>query len=273
VKNFLLWFGLALTAAYMFAAYRYGVFDSAFITNFERLPLNNQGDALAGFFAPLAFLWLFVATMIQSQELAAQREEIRASREVSKEQTKAAKDQAAFLNAQTAAMEAQTKLLTEQIDIARQSADRQHRIALFDKRVQIYKEVSEYKDRDFARNLAAEQVDKKFYDMADRAEFLFGMDFVHWLLEIGNTIGKVDHLRMHRGRMARDLQLKLWDAENPARTQAILNKEYQESVQFLNDQLRSSTITVRFYPYMSLTDRPLDEDGYDLELAELASTN
>lgn len=32
------------------------------------LDLNTFGDALSGFCAPLAFLWLFVATMVQSQD-------------------------------------------------------------------------------------------------------------------------------------------------------------------------------------------------------------
>jgi hypothetical protein len=34
-----------------------------------RLPLNAIGDTLAGMFAPLAFLWLFVATSLQREEL------------------------------------------------------------------------------------------------------------------------------------------------------------------------------------------------------------
>ncbi|MGX5842798.1 hypothetical protein ACWGTI_18940 [Mesorhizobium sp. ArgA1] len=70
--------------------------------------LNTLGDFLAGVCAPLAFLWLFVATMVQSQELALQREELsltrlefQQSREVAKQQAAEAKSQAAFIGAQT----------------------------------------------------------------------------------------------------------------------------------------------------------------------------
>lgn len=49
-------------------------------TDGSGLKPNELGDFLAGTFAPLAFLWLFVATMLQRQELALQREELAQSR-------------------------------------------------------------------------------------------------------------------------------------------------------------------------------------------------
>lgn len=51
-----------------------------------RLPLNSLGDVLAGFFAPLAFLWLFAATQLQRTELKLQREELADTRAVLDEQ-------------------------------------------------------------------------------------------------------------------------------------------------------------------------------------------
>jgi hypothetical protein len=47
---------------------------------FQCLSANELGDFLAGFFAPLAFLWVAYAVIIQSQELAAQREELKLTR-------------------------------------------------------------------------------------------------------------------------------------------------------------------------------------------------
>lgn len=46
---------------------------------FWRSPPNEFGDALAGIFAPLAFLWLVVTVLLQSRELALQREELRST--------------------------------------------------------------------------------------------------------------------------------------------------------------------------------------------------
>jgi hypothetical protein len=43
---------------------------------------NTIGDTLAGFVAPLAFLWLIVATWLQRQELGLQRKELAESRQV-----------------------------------------------------------------------------------------------------------------------------------------------------------------------------------------------
>lgn len=82
--------------------------DSLFPINKNNLALNTFGDFVAGICAPLAFLWLFVATMVQSQELALQRQELRLTRrefelnrEIAKQQAKEAHAQATFIGAQT----------------------------------------------------------------------------------------------------------------------------------------------------------------------------
>jgi hypothetical protein len=102
-------FGFVVTLLYALGVGFFGETQN-FVADFAILGLNEQGDTLAGIFAPLAFLWLFIATMIQSQELAAQRHEIEENRTVMQEQSDAAQDQATFLKAQTEAMERQTQL-------------------------------------------------------------------------------------------------------------------------------------------------------------------
>lgn len=68
---------------------------------FQCLTLNELGDFLAGFFAPLALLWLAAAVYIQSKELSEQREELKLtrkefelSRDVAEEQKIAIQSQA-----------------------------------------------------------------------------------------------------------------------------------------------------------------------------------
>lgn len=46
-----------------------------------RLTLSEIGNVLAGIFAPLAFLWLFIATMLQRKELGYQRRELELQRD------------------------------------------------------------------------------------------------------------------------------------------------------------------------------------------------
>jgi hypothetical protein len=45
------------------------------------LPANNFGDFLAGAFAPVAFLWLAIAVLLQRRELELQRQELKHNRE------------------------------------------------------------------------------------------------------------------------------------------------------------------------------------------------
>ena len=75
---------------------------------FGCLYLNEFGDFLAGAFAPVAFLWVAVAVIIQSLELNAQRIDLRRSqkgmkqnRKVMKLQAKEAKKQAKYIGKQT----------------------------------------------------------------------------------------------------------------------------------------------------------------------------
>lgn len=86
----------------------------ALLIDLQRLELNALGDFLAGLFAPVAFLWLFVAVMVQSQELALQRDELKATRrefelnrEVASAQVEEARNQAAHILAQTEIMQSE----------------------------------------------------------------------------------------------------------------------------------------------------------------------
>ncbi|MHC2020402.1 hypothetical protein [Methylobacterium sp. CM6247] len=82
----------------------------------DRLPLNSIGDVLAGFFAPLAFLWLFVATQLQRKELALQRKELENTRAVLDEQRNELQRAAAESNLQTAIMQETLKYAKERED-------------------------------------------------------------------------------------------------------------------------------------------------------------
>ncbi|CUX69352.1 MULTISPECIES: hypothetical protein [Agrobacterium] len=74
-------------------------------------PVNEVGDTLAGFFAPLAFLWLAGAVYIQSQELSAQREELNETQELMKQQLIVAQEQVKETRASTSLFEKQTAIL------------------------------------------------------------------------------------------------------------------------------------------------------------------
>jgi len=78
------------------------------------MPLNELGDFLAGVFAPLAFLWLFLAVAIQTQELALQRKELRLTRKGYDESRKLMKLQAEESRRQAEFVGTQTQILIRQ---------------------------------------------------------------------------------------------------------------------------------------------------------------
>lgn len=81
---------------------------------FGCLSANEVGDFLAGVFAPMAFLWLVIAVIIQSQELAAQRRELRLMRCEYKENRKVATAQAEEARKQAEYIGKQTEILQQQ---------------------------------------------------------------------------------------------------------------------------------------------------------------
>ena len=85
-----LWPWYAVTAVYLIGcgiilfdrAPEFGDFFAPADGSPGRLRLNEIGDIAAGVFAPLAFLWLFVATQLQRKELRLQRAELAETRSV-----------------------------------------------------------------------------------------------------------------------------------------------------------------------------------------------
>lgn len=74
---------------------------------------NALGDTFAGAFAPVAFVWLVAAVMLQRNELAAQRQELREAREVAVQQVEEARKNVGLLSAQTAMLEEDRKAKAE----------------------------------------------------------------------------------------------------------------------------------------------------------------
>lgn len=78
--------------------------------------INELGDALAGAFAPIAFVWLAGTVFIQSKELEAQRQELDETQEVMREQLEVARQQVKETRASTELFMEQTRILKRQQD-------------------------------------------------------------------------------------------------------------------------------------------------------------
>lgn len=95
---------LALTGIWCYTAYLIWAgskFESLCATTFSCLRPNEWGDFFAGMFAPIAFLWVAAAVIIQSHELYEQRKEFIQTREVLGEQAAQARQQAEYIAEQT----------------------------------------------------------------------------------------------------------------------------------------------------------------------------
>ncbi|UDL90339.1 hypothetical protein LGH82_02845 [Mesorhizobium sp. PAMC28654] len=104
--------GLAITVLYfggcIVAWYKGG--PGHFLTIPDTMSLEAFSSVLTGVAAPLAFLWLFVATMVQSQELALQRHQIEQNRQVAEGQAASAERTADFIGTQTELLQQQMRL-------------------------------------------------------------------------------------------------------------------------------------------------------------------
>ncbi|MCA2374539.1 hypothetical protein ATU3B_23200 [Agrobacterium genomosp. 3 str. CIP 111-78] len=76
--------------------------------------INELGDALAGAFAPVAFIWLAGTVFIQSQELQAQRQELNETQDVMRQQLEVATMQVTETKASTDLFNEQTQILRKQ---------------------------------------------------------------------------------------------------------------------------------------------------------------
>lgn len=84
--------------------------------------INELGDALAGAFAPVAFIWLAGTVFIQSQELQAQRQELDETQEVMREQLEVSREQVKETKASTKLFERQTAILEYEHNLREQAA-------------------------------------------------------------------------------------------------------------------------------------------------------
>ncbi|MBW6421628.1 hypothetical protein KX729_09265 [Rhizobium sp. XQZ8] len=280
-KNGWLIFGFGATFAYTVAAIGFGFIEVDFIKNFAALPLNNQGDALAGFFAPLAFLWLFVATMIQSQELALQRKEIADNRAVmqeqsdaAKEQAEQAKEQAKFLEAQTKAMQDQTALIIEQVKIARDNSERESRLALFEKRIEIYNALVELDRLTWHRRMIDHTHVDRVWEISRRAEFLFGTEVVDWLDSVAESL---DYIRTESSRLDEFDSgiMVLGPKRTPSKEEAELEQKVKEELSWAVEQFWGVTLKEKLGDYLSLyrEDQPEQQSNNDASYLQRVGTD
>lgn len=97
------WFGIALSALWMLVMLAFIVWGR------RPVEINGWGDFFAGFFAPIAFLWLVLGYMQQGEELRAQARELENS---VRQQTSLVEISRAQLEQETEALRAERRAAT-----------------------------------------------------------------------------------------------------------------------------------------------------------------
>jgi len=254
LKNGWLIAGFFTTACYVVGAAYFAFAKDDVLTRFIGLGLNEQGDTAAGVFAPLAFLWLFIATMIQSQELKLQRQEIADNRAVMREQATAAEHQAKFLESQAEAMQAQTTLLMEQTEIARTTARRNHKLSMFDRRIETYKAVIEMRKRSTHGSWFLNSDPHTLRELGNRAVFLFGKEVAEWLANIASEIERtVDHKVRMQSVAVLSKEDEAYDLrDDNGMTYGEIKAELERAVEWLEKQFSPDVVNSLFEPYLNI---------------------
>jgi hypothetical protein len=107
-----MWLGVIGTAVWLTVGVTIVIFRWEDLSS---LQLNTIGDTLSGFVAPLAFLWLIVATWLQRQELGLQRRELQETRSVLANQQKELESSARESAEQTKIMQSTLNTSLDQV--------------------------------------------------------------------------------------------------------------------------------------------------------------
>lgn len=219
--------GLVLTAAYAgavcYLVYRH---QYGFWHRVIDLELNALGDMLAGLFAPLAFLWLFVATMIQGQEL-------KDNRLVMQEQADAAASQVEFLAAQA-------KTMQEQGDVAREVAAANYQLALYDKRLDLSNRLDDVGLIIFTEGSISRETRRKIYEAAKSSKWLFDDNIKVWLAHLGELSQNSMRADGRLSRLIKKCDLRGWTDEDESARDALfaetgkLNDELERELEPVN---------------------------------------
>lgn len=158
--------------------------------------ISELGDALAGAFAPVAFIWLAGAVFIQSQELSETREVMQQQLEATRAQVEETKASTALLKVQTALFEQQHeyRLADDEIDQMLIML----RVALSRPKEELFLRYGAH-IWGFEINLRWDATNEQFFDKANArfselAGILLDFDFVDYSK---NKIGDWDALRVN----------------------------------------------------------------------------
>lgn len=180
--------------------------------------LNEVGDFIAGFFSPLAFIWLVAAVLTQRQELTDTRDQFAKNQEV--------------VDAQLTTINEQSVLLQQQHTLAEETAKKSYRLSLFEQRFAIYLELVAL-HRKMEVSITGDHFNV-LEEIAAKASFIFGSRVTDYLeVVVAELLGLFTFEKNNGGA---------WTSSVPWKVEA--EKNEKESIQqaILSERLRVAAL-------------------------------
>jgi hypothetical protein len=205
----------------------------------ENEKLNSLGDLLSGIFAPVAFIWLVAAVNIQSKELSAQRVELALTR--------------SEMEQSRAVMQKQADAADQQTKLAIASTQANYQLALFDKRIEVYKQLEAIVFELNSVGTINQSLQVKIRNTTEAAKFVFDNDVSIWIRDLSektftvmrNDI-KINSINTRNNQTINLDKLEKLQAENSELLNLIYEQFSFENIdKYINPYLRiPATITI-----------------------------
>lgn len=224
--------------------------ETSLLDRLSNLKLNELGDMLAGAFAPLAFLWLLIATIIQGQEL-------HDSRVVMKEQADASKKQAKAADTQVNYMGEQASAIREQNRISAEVAAANYQLALHEKRLDLYAALDDIGLKVLQNNGIDDETRNLLHRAIYRGRWIVGPEERQWLDELSHLVREVWKMNFKRMRLQAGLATAEQRGLDLSQIQTELEKvheEVTENTSLIDDLLEPASLNKIFGKYLELPD-------------------
>ncbi|MCD4511507.1 DUF948 domain-containing protein [Brucella pseudogrignonensis] len=204
---------------------------------------NALGDFLAGVFAPLAFVWLVAAVIVQREELKTSRQQFDDSQDVIQEQMSAIKSQ--------------NQMLSDQHQLAKDTAEKTYKLSLFQSRFDVYQELINFSERHAEGEFNVDSA-KDFDRIRNKSRFVFGVTIASWLGEIAREIDGILEKMGHNAFMEefRSSSTSFKEMNERYETDKKQNDKFIEKRTIVVlSELHEESIMEKLGPYLNISDQ------------------
>lgn len=221
---------LILTIIYCTGAFILYYFDQKPGVHLNETGWNALGDTLAGVFAPVTFVWLVTAVIIQKKELNASRKQFDDLQKVIKEQL---------------------EFLEKQNNNAKRDAERSFKVSLFEPRLEIYKQLVALRYRGELDEDRLLEWTNSVEEIGLRCRFLFGRDVTDMTKE-AEHYGQMLHKALQFQRTHQPEEDGTFNDESEYASVDALERRIRVSTTMVQNAFTYWGVSRRLLPYLRM---------------------